>query len=83
MVFSMWLWGPQSLLMSYMAAVSTVNYTVLVSISHVRIHGNDAVLLRDDAKIFTTFQYWLAPIPGGLASATVGVCTVIAALAQF
>ncbi|MBT6751538.1 MAG: C4-dicarboxylate ABC transporter, partial [Desulfobacula sp.] len=32
MVFSLWLWGPQSLFMGYLAAVSTVNYTVLVCI---------------------------------------------------
>jgi tripartite ATP-independent transporter DctM subunit len=34
--------------------------------------------IADD--LYDTFQNWLAPVPGGLASATVGVCTMIAAL---
>jgi tripartite ATP-independent transporter DctM subunit len=80
MVFSMLLWGPQSLFMAYLAAVSTVNYTVLVAISMFVFMGMMLFYSGMAEDLFTTFQYWLAPIPGGLASATVGVCTVIAAL---
>ncbi len=78
--FSLWLWGPQSLLMSYLAAVSTVNYTVLVCIPMFVFMGMMLYFSGIADDLYTTFQYWLAPIPGGLASATVGVCTMIAAL---
>lgn len=78
--FSLWLWGPQSLFMSYLAAVSTVNYTVLVCIPMFVFMGMMLYFSGIADDLYTTFQYWLAPIPGGLASATVGVCTMIAAL---
>ena len=80
MVFSLWLWGPQSLFMGYLAAVSTVNYTVLVCIPMFVFMGMMLYYSGIADDLYTTFQYWLAPIPGGLASATVGVCTMIAAL---
>lgn len=80
MVFSLWLWGPQSMLMGYLAAVSTVKYTVLVCIPMFVFMGMMLYYSGIADDLFTTFQYWLAPIPGGLASATVGVCTMIAAL---
>ena len=79
-VFSLWLWGPQSLFMAYLAAVSTVNYTVLVCIPMFVFMGMMLYYSGIADDLYTTFQYWLAPIPGGLASATVGVCTMIAAL---
>lgn len=79
-VFSLWLWGPQSLFMAYLAAVSTVNYTVLVCIPMFVFMGMMLYFSGIADDLYTTFQYWLAPIPGGLASATVGVCTMIAAL---
>jgi TRAP-type mannitol/chloroaromatic compound transport system permease large subunit len=65
MVFSMWLWGPQSLFMAYLAAVSTVNYTVLVAISMFVFMGMMLFYSGMAEDLFTTFQYWLAPIPGG------------------
>ena len=80
MLFSLWLWGPQSLYMAYLAAVSTVNYSVLVCIPMFVFMGMMLYYSGIADDLYTTFQYWLAPIPGGLASATVGVCTMIAAL---
>ncbi len=80
LVFSLFLWGPESLLMGYMAAVSTVNYTVLVCIPMFVFMGMMLYYSGIADDLFNTFQYWLAPIPGGLASATIGVCTMIAAL---
>ena len=80
MVFSFWLWGPQSLWMGYLAAVSTVNYTVLVCIPMFVFMGMMLYYSGIADDLFMTFQNWLAPIPGGLASATIGVCTMIAAL---
>jgi tripartite ATP-independent transporter DctM subunit len=80
MLFSLWLWGPQSLFMAYLGAVSTVNYSVLVCIPMFVFMGMMLYYSGIADDLYTTFQYWLAPIPGGLASATVGVCTMIAAL---
>ena len=80
MVFSLWLWGPESLFMGYLAAVSTVNYTVLVCIPMFVFMGMMLYYSGIADDLFNTFQNWLAPVPGGLASATVGVCTMIAAL---
>ena len=80
MVFSLWLWGPESLYMAYLAAVSTVNYSVLVCIPMFVFMGMMLYYSGIADDLYTTFQYWLAPIPGCLASATVGVCTMIAAL---
>ena len=80
MVFSLFLWGPESLYMAYLAAVSTVNYSVLVCIPMFVFMGMMLYYSGIADDLYTTFQYWLAPIPGCLASATVGVCTMIAAL---
>ena len=80
MVFSLWLWGPQSLFMAYLGAVGTVNYTVLVCIPMFVFMGMMLYYSGIADDLYDTFQNWLAPVPGGLASATVGVCTMIAAL---
>lgn len=80
MVFSLWLWGPESLLMGYLGAVSTVKYTALVCIPMFVFMGMMLYYSGIADDLYTTFQYWLAPVPGGLASATIGVCTMIAAL---
>ena len=77
---SMWLWGPQSLLMAYLGAVSTVNFSVLVCISMFVFMGMMLYFSGIADDLYTTFHYWLAPIPGCLASATIGVCTIIAAI---
>ncbi len=80
MVFSLWLWGPESMYMGYLAAVGTVNYSVLVCIPMFVFMGMMLYYSGIADDLYDTFGKWLAPIPGGLASATVGVCTMIAAL---
>lgn len=80
MVFSLWLWGPESMYMGYLAAVGTVNYSVLVCIPMFVFMGMMLYYSGIADDLYNTFQNWLAPVPGGLASATVGVCTMIAAL---
>ena len=80
MVFSLWLWGPESMYMGYLAAVGTVNYSVLVCIPMFVFMGMLLYYSGIADDLYDTFQNWLAPVPGGLASATVGVCTMIAAL---
>ena len=80
MVFSLWLWGPESMYMGYLAAVGTVNYSVLVCIPMFVFMGMMLYYSGIADDLYDTFQNWLAPVPGGLASATVGVCTMIAAL---
>lgn len=77
---SLWLWGPQSLMMAYLGAVSTVNFTVLVCIPMFVFMGMMLYFSGIADDLYKTFHYWLAPIPGCLASATVGVCTIIAAI---
>lgn len=80
MIFSLWLWGPESMYMGYLAAVGTVNYSVLVCIPMFVFMGMMLYYSGIADDLYDTFQNWLAPVPGGLASATVGVCTMIAAL---
>ncbi len=80
MVFSLWLWGPESMYMGYLAAVGTVNYSVLVCIPMFVFMGMMLYYSGIADDLYDTFGKWLAPVPGGLASATVGVCTMIAAL---
>ncbi len=77
---ALWLWGPQSLLMAYMGAVSTMGFDVLVCIPMFIFMGMMLYFSGIADDLYTTFHNWLAPIPGCLASATVGVCTVIAAI---
>ena len=80
LVFALWLWGPEALGMALFGAVAIVKYTLLVCIPLFVFMGmmmyNSGI--ADD--LYTTFQYWLAPIPGCLSAATVAVCTVFAAI---
>jgi len=80
LALAFFLWGPESLAMGLTGAVVTVQFTVLVAIPFFLLLGmmmyNSGI--ADD--LYTAFQYWLAPIPGCLAAASVGVGTVFAAL---
>jgi tripartite ATP-independent transporter DctM subunit len=80
LVFALWLWGPEALGMSLFGAVAIVRYTLLVCIPLFVFMG--MMLFRSGIAddMYTAFQHWLAPVPGSLSAATVGVSTVFAAI---
>jgi len=80
LALALWLWGPEALGMALFGAVAIVRYTLLVCIPLFVFMG--MMLFRSGIAddMYTAFQYWLAPIPGSLSAATVGVSTVFAAI---
>jgi len=80
LVLALWLWGPESLGMALFGAVAIVRYTLLVCIPMFVFMG--MMLFRSGIAddLYAAFQQWLAPVPGALAAATVGVSTVFAAI---
>ncbi|TET26875.1 MAG: TRAP transporter large permease subunit [Dehalococcoidia bacterium] len=74
------LWGPEALGMSLYGAVSIVKYSLLVCVPLFVFMGMMMYHSGIADDLYNAFQYWLAPIPGSLASATVGVCTIFAAI---
>ena len=80
LVLALWLWGPESLGMALFGAVAIVRYTLLVCIPMFVFMG--MMLFRSGIAddLYDAFQQWLAPVPGALAAATVGVSTVFAAI---
>jgi len=80
MVLALFLWGPESLGMALFGTVGIVKYTLLVCVPLFVFMGMMMYYSGIADDLYTTFQYWLAPIPGSLASATVGASTIIAAI---
>jgi len=80
LALALWLWGPEALGMALFGAVAIVRYTLLVCIPLFVFMG--MMLFRSGIAddMYTAFQHWLAPIPGSLSAATVGVSTVFAAI---
>ncbi len=64
MVFSLWLWG-RIPVNGVSGAVSTVKYTALVCIPMFVFMGMMLYYSGIADDLYTTFQYWLAPVPGG------------------
>jgi len=80
LAFAFWLWGPESVSMAFLGAVSIVRYTLLVCVPLFLFMGMMMYYSDIADDLYATFENWLAPIPGCLASATVGVSTIFAAL---
>jgi tripartite ATP-independent transporter DctM subunit len=80
MVFALWLWGPEALGMALFGATHIMRYTLLVCIPLFVFMGMMLYYSRLADDLYSVFQQWFAPVPGALASATVGASTVIAAI---
>jgi len=80
LALAFFLWGPESLGMGFTGAIVTVQFTVLVAIPFFLFLGMMMYNSGIADNLYTAFQYWLAPIPGCLAAASVGVGTIFAAL---
>jgi len=80
LAFAFWLWGPESVSMAFLGAISIVRYTLLVCVPLFLFMGMMMYYSDIADDLYATFENWLAPIPGCLASATVGVSTIFAAL---
>jgi len=80
LVIAFWLWGPNSVGMALFGALAIVRYSLLICIPLFVFMGMMLYHsgLADD--LYTMFEHWLAPVPGSLSVATVGVCTMFAAM---
>jgi tripartite ATP-independent transporter DctM subunit len=74
------LWGPESVSMGLFGAMAIVRYTLLVCIPMFIFMGMMLYHSGIADDLYTMFEHWLAAIPGSLAVATIGVCTVFAAM---
>lgn len=77
---ALWLWGPEALAMALFGVVGITRYTLLVGVPLFVFMGMMMYYSDIADDLYTTFQNWLAPVPGSLASSTVGVSTVFAAI---
>jgi len=80
MLLALYLWGPEALAMSVFGAIGVCKFTLLVCIPMFVFMGMMMYYSGIADDLFATLQNWLAPIPGALASASVGVGTVFAAV---
>jgi len=80
LALAFFLWGPESVSMALLGTISIVKYTLLVCVPLFLFMGMMMYYSDIADDLYTAFEYWLAPIPGCLAAATVGVCTVFAAI---
>jgi len=80
LLLAFWLWGPQSVSMGLLGAIGIVSYALLVCVPLFVFMGMMMYHSGIAEDLYTTFQYWLAPIPGCLASASIGVSTIFSAI---
>lgn len=74
------IWGPESF---PMALFGTITVMHMFSLACIPMFAFIGLLLANSGiaeEMYRTIQYWLGPIPGSLAVATVGVSTVVAAM---
>jgi tripartite ATP-independent transporter DctM subunit len=80
MALAFWLLGPESVSMALFGAMAIVRYSLLVCIPMFVFMGMMMYHSGIADDLYTMFEHWLAPVPGSLAAATVGVCTIFAAM---
>jgi len=80
LIFAFFLWGPEALGMGLLGAVGVVKYTLLVCVPLFVFMGMMMYHSGIADDLYNVFQKWLAAIPGCLASATIGVSTIFAAI---
>jgi tripartite ATP-independent transporter DctM subunit len=80
MVFSYFLWGPNSMLLVALQSWNVMTSFALVAIP---LYVFMAIILQRSGIIedlFTVMQMWFGPLRGGLAMGTVVICTLMAAM---
>ena len=79
-IFSYFLWGPKSLLLFPSAVYAGGTNFILAAVPLFIFMGNmlEVSGLADD--LYETMYQWFQRIPGGLASGTVIICTIFAAM---
>jgi len=80
LVLAFWLWGPEAVGMALFGAMAIVRYSLLVCIPMFVFMGMMMYRSGIADDLYNMFEHWLAPVPGSLAVATVGVCTMFAAM---
>jgi len=80
LVLAFWLWGPDTVAMALFGAMAIVRYSLLICIPMFVFMGMMMYHSGIADDLYNMFEHWLAPIPGSLAAATVGVCTIFAAM---
>lgn len=80
LVLAFFLWGPETIGMALFGAMAIVRYSLLICIPMFVFMGMMMYHSGIADDLYTMFEHWLAPIPGSLSVATVGVCTVFAAM---
>lgn len=80
LVLAFFLWGPETVGMALFGAMAIVRYSLLICIPMFVFMGMMMYHSGIADDLYTMFEHWLAAIPGSLSVATVGVCTVFAAM---
>jgi len=80
LVLAFWLWGPETIGIALFGAMAIVRYSLLVCIPMFVFMGMMMYRSGIADDLYSMFEHWLAPIPGSLSVATVGVCTIFAAM---
>lgn len=79
-IFTIFLWGPQSLYMGASTVAGQITNVVLLAVPLFVLMGNilERTGLADD--LYDMMYVWLGPFRGGLAMGTVLICTAFAAM---
>ncbi len=81
MVFTYFLWGPQSLFMAAIKPFGVATSTILVALPQFILMANIMERSGVAEDLYTTMHKWFGSLKGGLAIGTVGLGTVFAAMA--
>lgn len=77
---ALFVWGPESLIMGLFGTMGVMRMFSLACVPMFAFMGILLALSGIAEDMYRTIRYWLAPIPGSLAAATVGVSTIFAAM---
>lgn len=80
-IFTMWMWGQQGLLMIISTTYGQGTSFVLVALPLFILMANFLQVSGIADDLYSTMYHWVGHIPGGLASGTVIACALFAAMA--
>ncbi len=80
MIVGLFLYGPRVFPLALHGTESIMGYEALMAVPMFVFMGMMLYYSHIADDVYTTFHNWLTPVPGGLACATVGTSTLIAAI---
>ena len=80
-IFTLFLWGPQGFLMIVLTAYDKGTDFIIVALPLFILMGNFLEVSGLADRLYEMMYRWIGRVPGGLASGTVIICAIFAAMA--